>query len=141
MATILAHITVKPGCAARFEQIAAELYRATHDHEPNVRRYEYWRGAEPDTYYTLLSYDTFAEFIEHVGDIEIREQAGGAFEVQASMSFCIYFDHRGGDGSCFAEQRFWVYVFPHSCEHTGGALSDAIGIDLNDLHSRRWQTN
>ena len=65
MATILAHITVKPGCAARFEQIAAELYRATHDHEPNVRRYEYWRGAEPRTYYTLLSFDDHRTFIAH----------------------------------------------------------------------------
>jgi quinol monooxygenase YgiN len=65
MATILAHITVKPGCAERFEAIAAELYRATHDHEPDVRRYEYWRGAEPNTYYTLLSFDSFAAFISH----------------------------------------------------------------------------
>jgi quinol monooxygenase YgiN len=65
MATILAHITVKPGCADRFERIAADLYRATHDHEDHVRRYEYWRGAEPNTYYTLLSFDTFADFIAH----------------------------------------------------------------------------
>ena len=65
MATILAHLKVKPGMAARFEEIAAELYRLTHEHEPDVRRYEYWRGAEADTYYTLLSYDTFLDFIEH----------------------------------------------------------------------------
>ncbi len=65
MATILAHITVKPGTAARFEQIARELYQATHANEPDVRRYEYWRGSEPDTYYTLLSFDTFLDFIGH----------------------------------------------------------------------------
>ena len=46
MATILAHIQVKPGMEARFEQIAADLYKGTHDHEKDVRRYEYWRGAE-----------------------------------------------------------------------------------------------
>jgi quinol monooxygenase YgiN len=65
MATILAHITVKPGMAARFEQIAAELYRLTHAHESNVGRYEYWRGADENTYYTLLSFDTFNKFLEH----------------------------------------------------------------------------
>ena len=65
MATILAHITVKPGAAARFEQIAHELFRLTHDHETDVRRYEYWRGADENTYYTLLSFDTFADFIAH----------------------------------------------------------------------------
>jgi quinol monooxygenase YgiN len=65
MATILAHITVRPGTADRFEAIANELYRLTHEHEPNVRRYEYWRGSEPNTYYSLLAYDTFLEFIAH----------------------------------------------------------------------------
>lgn len=65
MATILAHITVRPGQAARFEEIAAELYRLTHEREPNVRRYEYWRGAEENTYYTLLSFDTFNDFLVH----------------------------------------------------------------------------
>jgi len=65
MATILAHITVKPGTAARFEQIATELFRRTHELEPDVRRYEYWRGADENTYYTLLSFDSFADFIAH----------------------------------------------------------------------------
>lgn len=65
MATILAHITVKPGAAERFEQIARELYRQTHEHEADVRRYEYWRGADENTYYTLLSFDTFLDFIAH----------------------------------------------------------------------------
>jgi hypothetical protein len=65
MATILAHITVRPGMAARFEEIAAELYRLTHEREPNVRRYEYWRGSDENTYYTLLSFDTFNDFLVH----------------------------------------------------------------------------
>ncbi len=65
MATILAHITVKPGSAARFEEIARELYEQTHANETDVRRYEYWRGADENTYYTLLSFDTFLDFIAH----------------------------------------------------------------------------
>src|SRR5271166_149729 len=47
MATLLAHIRVRPGAEKRFEQIARELHDATHACEHDVRRYEYWRGAEP----------------------------------------------------------------------------------------------
>jgi len=65
MATILAHITVKAGGEARFEQIARDLYQATHANESKVLRYEYWRGEQPRTYYTLLSFDDHRAFIEH----------------------------------------------------------------------------
>ena len=65
MATILAHITIKPGCEARFEEIAKALYDGTHEHETKVQRYEYWRGEDPRTYYTLLSFDDHQAFIEH----------------------------------------------------------------------------
>jgi quinol monooxygenase YgiN len=65
MATILAHIRVKPGADAAFEEIARQLFRATHERETGVRRYEYWRGAEPHTYYTLLAFDDFRAFIAH----------------------------------------------------------------------------
>ena len=65
MATILAHIRVKPGTEAEWEAVARELFTATHEHETGVRRYEYWRGSEPRTYYTLLSFDDFRTFIAH----------------------------------------------------------------------------
>ncbi len=65
MATILAHLTVKPGMASRFEEIAAALHRETHEREAGVRRYEYWRGSEENTYYTLLSFDSFLDFLAH----------------------------------------------------------------------------
>lgn len=65
MATILAHITVKPGTEERFEAIARELHDATHALERGVRRYEYWRGGHPRTYYTLLSFDDHRTFITH----------------------------------------------------------------------------
>ena len=65
MATILAHIRVKPGTESTFEDIARRLFRATHDTETGVRRYEYWRGAEPRTYYTVLSFEDFQAFIGH----------------------------------------------------------------------------
>jgi quinol monooxygenase YgiN len=65
MATLLAHITVKPGAETRFEQVARTLFEQTHAGEADVRRYEYWRGAEPRTYYSLLSFDDHAGFITH----------------------------------------------------------------------------
>lgn len=65
MATLLAHITIKPGKEEEWEAICRRLYSATHDEEPAVRRYEYWRGAEPRTYYTLLSFDDHRSFIVH----------------------------------------------------------------------------
>ena len=65
MATLLAHIRVRPGKEVQFERIAEELYRATHEREADVRRYEYWRGAEPSTYYALESFDDLAGFVAH----------------------------------------------------------------------------
>lgn len=65
MATLLAHITVRPGSEGRFEQIARELHERTHAAEPDVLRYEYWRGADERTYYSLLSFPDHRTFIVH----------------------------------------------------------------------------
>jgi quinol monooxygenase YgiN len=65
MATILAHIRVKPGEERRFEAVARELHRATHERETAVLRYEYWRGAEEGTYYGLLSFTDNDGFLTH----------------------------------------------------------------------------
>lgn len=65
MATLLAHITVKSGQEARFENIARQMYANTHAHERDVRRYEYWRGAEPRTYYCLESFPDLHAFLDH----------------------------------------------------------------------------
>ena len=65
MATILAHITIRSGGEARFEEIARSLHQATHANEHGVRAYGYWRGASPRQYYALLSFDDFLTFIAH----------------------------------------------------------------------------
>jgi quinol monooxygenase YgiN len=65
MATLLVHITVKPGSEARFEHVARTLFKETHALEADVRRYEYWRGSEPRSYYSLLSFDDHSAFIVH----------------------------------------------------------------------------
>lgn len=65
MATLLAHIRVRPGMEARFEEVVGELYRATHERESAVRRYEYFRGADPGAYYCLMSFDDYRGFLTH----------------------------------------------------------------------------
>lgn len=65
MATILAHITVHSGREAEFEALARQLYADTHTHEDGVLSYQYWRGATPSTYYTLLAFPDHQTFIEH----------------------------------------------------------------------------
>lgn len=65
MATILAHLKVKAGREREFEEVSRDLYRASHSGEEGLLRYEYWRGSEPRTYYTLLSFVDFAAFIDH----------------------------------------------------------------------------
>jgi quinol monooxygenase YgiN len=65
LATILAHIKVFAGSEPAFEDVIRPLYAATHRLEPHCRRYEYWRGAEPGTYYCLLSFRDFTAFMEH----------------------------------------------------------------------------
>jgi quinol monooxygenase YgiN len=65
MATLLAHITVRPGMEAEFEDLARTLYERTHATETGVRRYEYWRGSQPGSYYTLLAFDDHRAFIAH----------------------------------------------------------------------------
>lgn len=62
---MLAQITVREGREADFEDIARTLYAASHASEPGLRYYEYWRGSEPRTYYTLLAFDDHRAFIEH----------------------------------------------------------------------------
>lgn len=65
MATILAHIRIKPGSEAAFEQIARAMFSASHGKEPNLKLYEYWRSQTPSQYYCLLAFDDFLSFMNH----------------------------------------------------------------------------
>lgn len=65
MATLLAHIVVKPGAEARFEAVAQHLFARTHADEHGVLRYEYWRGSEPRSYGTLLAFGDHRAFLAH----------------------------------------------------------------------------
>jgi len=65
MSTFLAHIRVHPGKEAEFEAIGAELHRESHAKDRGLVRYEYWRGAEPGTYYVLEAFEDYLSFLGH----------------------------------------------------------------------------
>ena len=65
MPTLLVRMQVKAGKAARYEEILRELVKDTRANEPGCLRYEYWRGAEPNAYYCLLSFTDTQSFYLH----------------------------------------------------------------------------
>lgn len=65
MATILAHIEIKPGTEAQWEAIMEDMVRQTFAHEEGVLRYEYFKGRSPLHYYCLLSFEDKWAFYAH----------------------------------------------------------------------------
>jgi quinol monooxygenase YgiN len=65
MATLLCHIEINPGKEQEFEAVMKQMYRQTHAQEPNCIRYEYFRSARPNVYYSLLSFTDRFAFLEH----------------------------------------------------------------------------
>ena len=65
MSTLLAKAKLKPEFEDFFENIARKVFRSTHDNEPAVVRYEYFRGTDERTYYVLLSFENFDGFMIH----------------------------------------------------------------------------
>lgn len=65
MTTLLAHIRIKPGTETQWEAIMADMNAQTWGTETGVRRYEYWKGEEPNLYYCLLSFDDKWAFYRH----------------------------------------------------------------------------
>ena len=65
MATILAHIEIKPGTEAQWEAIMSDMVSHTFAHEDGVLRYEYFKGQSPLHYYCLLSFEDKWAFYVH----------------------------------------------------------------------------
>lgn len=65
MATIIAHIRVKPGLEAAFERTARAMFAASHSKEKALQRYEYWRSQRAGEYYCILAFDDFRGFMTH----------------------------------------------------------------------------
>lgn len=65
MASLLAHIRIKPGKEAKWEAIIHDMVTQTFATEDGVIRYEYWKGQEPLSYYCLLSFKDKRAFYHH----------------------------------------------------------------------------
>ena len=65
MSTLLAHVTIKAGLEEHWESIAKRVFLSTHENEKGCNRYEYWRGSKDRTYYVLLSFESFDDFMSH----------------------------------------------------------------------------
>ena len=69
MATILAHIEIKPGKEEKWEAIMADMVKHTFAEEAGVLRYEYFKGQKPNFYYCLLSFkDKQAFYVHQISD-------------------------------------------------------------------------
>ena len=65
MAIVMAHLKIFDGKEAEFEAIQKSLWAETWKHEPEVLRYEHYRGKEKGRYYAILAFKDFAGFINH----------------------------------------------------------------------------
>jgi len=85
LATFLAHIKVHEGKEKRFEEIAKDLFSATHENEDDVVRYEYWRGSENQTYYTSASFKDYLGFLKHQVSSHHEELASELREITTEI--------------------------------------------------------
>ncbi len=79
MSSLLAHIKIVEGYEQRFEELSRELYKKSHENEDCIIRYEYYRGREKNTYYTLLVYPTYLDFLLKHQISEHHENAAGNY--------------------------------------------------------------
>jgi quinol monooxygenase YgiN len=62
---LLAHIVLRSGSTARFEELARQLAQESITREPGLRRYEYFRREEPDHFLAVMAFDDYQDFIAH----------------------------------------------------------------------------
>jgi len=86
MASLIAHIRIKPGREAAFEGTARTLFATSHALEPALRRYEYFRGQAPGAYYCLLAFDDAVGFFVHQASAHHEAAAAPLMEMIESLS-------------------------------------------------------
>ena len=79
MSTLLAHIKIVEGHQQHFEELSRELYQKSHEKEDCIIRYEYYRGREKNTYYTLLVYPSYLDFLLKHQISDHHEKAAGHY--------------------------------------------------------------
>jgi len=64
MATLFAKIKINKGKEKDFEDVCRALHKETMT-EKGCRQYSYWRANEERTYYCLLVFDSYKDFLIH----------------------------------------------------------------------------
>jgi quinol monooxygenase YgiN len=65
MFAVLAHLVLRAGSTARFEELARQLAHESVTREAGLRRYEYFRREEPDHFLAMMAFDDYQDFIAH----------------------------------------------------------------------------
>ena len=81
MATLVAHIRIRPGGEERWEAVMTEMVEKTLATEENVVRYEYWKRQAPREYFCLLAFRDSLAFFEHqAADYHVNAPFGDLIE-------------------------------------------------------------
>jgi quinol monooxygenase YgiN len=65
MFAVLAHLVLRAGSTARFEELARQLAHESVTREVGLRRYEYFRREEPDHFLAMMVFDDYQDFLVH----------------------------------------------------------------------------
>ena len=79
MSSLLAHVKGVEGQEKKFEELQKELYNQSHENEDCIIRYEHYRGRDKNSYYTLLVYPTYLDFLLKHQISKHHEEAGAKF--------------------------------------------------------------
>ena len=85
MLVILAHITVRAGCTARFEALARQLAYESVSREAGLRRYEYFRREEPETFLAVMAFADQGAFLAHQASEQHHVLAGAMRDLIADI--------------------------------------------------------
>ena len=81
MITLMTRQKVNPGRVDDYIAIQQKLWKLTHDNEPNMVRYEHFRAEEPNVFISLLSFNSYKDFLDHqVVDYHHEVDWDGVFE-------------------------------------------------------------
>ena len=62
---LLAHIVLRAGSTARFEELARQLAHESVTREAGLQRYEYFRREESDHFLAVMAFDNHEAFLAH----------------------------------------------------------------------------
>jgi quinol monooxygenase YgiN len=81
MFAVLAHLVLRAGSTARFEELARQLAHESVTREAGLRRYEYFRREQPDHFLAMMAFNDYRDFIAHQASEHHHVLAGAMREL------------------------------------------------------------